>query len=267
MTSAQTEGMIDTSSLAIGAVGIVLVVASVIVFGVHRASQSRRLAAIVATGIVAWLAVTASLARSGILSDFTTKPPRLLLVLAGAMTLFTLATTNATARRLLAVTPKHWLIAFQSFRVLVEIGLYALFAAGKLPVQMTFEGRNFDVLVGITAPIVAFAVARGLIGSRVAIAWNLASLGLLLNIMGIATTTMPGPLHLDWPGVSNEIVATAPFVWLPAFLVPVAFFGHVLSLRQLLRLPVGSARDLEIHFLGGEPRSNRNRGRGRLDRA
>jgi hypothetical protein len=235
--------MIDTSTIAAGTRGIVVVVASVIVLGVHRAArragdserESRRLAGITGGGIAAWLAVTALLARSGVLSDFTAMPPRMMLVLASTIALFTVATTNARARRLLAAAPKHWPVAIQSMRVPIELGLWGLFAAGELPVQMTFEGRNFDVLVGLTAPIAAVAIARGRLGTRGAVAWNLASLGLLLNVMGIAITTLPGPLHLDWPGVSNAIVTTAPFVWLPAFLVPVALFGHVLALRQLLR--------------------------------
>jgi hypothetical protein len=88
--------------------------------------------------------------------------------------------------------------------------------------------------------VAALLVARGRLGTRGTLVWNVAAFGLLLNIMGIAITTFPGPLHLDWPGVSNVIIATPPFVWLPSFLVPVAFFGHVLSFRQLLarRAPV-----------------------------
>lgn len=234
--------MNDTTSIAIGAAGIVAVVGSIIVLGVHRASRragdsdrtSRRLAAITGAGIVTWLAVTALLSRAGVLSRFDATPPRLMIVLFASMVLFTLATSNATARRLLAVTPKHWPIGLQSMRVPVELMLWALFATGSLPSQMTFAGRNFDVLVGLTAPVVTLGLMRGWLGTRGAIVWNVASFGLLLNIMGIAITTFPGPLHLDWPGVSNVIVTTVPFVWLPTFLVPVAFFLHVLSLRQLV---------------------------------
>jgi hypothetical protein len=72
----------------------------------------------------------------------------------------------------------------------------------------------------------------------------LASLGLLANVVGMAITTLPGPLHHAWPGVSNVIAAELPFIFLPGFLVPVALFGHVLSLRQLLArrsAPVRSA--------------------------
>jgi hypothetical protein len=243
MAGATCRCMIDTTVIAAAFVGIVLVVASAIVLGVHRAArragttdrESGRLAAVTGAGIAAWLAITALVAASGALSDFTSKPPRLMVLLFATMALFTFATMRPVVRRLLAAAPRHWPIALQTMRIPIELALWGLFAAGKLPVQMTFEGRNFDVLVGLTAPFAVLAVARGFIGRRAAIAWNLASFGLLLNIMGIAITTFPGPLHLDWPGVSNVIVATPPFVWLPAFLVPVAFFGHVVSLRQLMQ--------------------------------
>ena len=76
-------------------------------------------------------------------------------------------------------------------------------------------------------------VVFGWLGRRALLAWNIIAVSLLANIVGTALTTMPGPLALDWPGPPATIVATWPFVWLPAFLVPVALFGHVLSLRQL----------------------------------
>lgn len=238
--------MNDTTPITLGAVGVVLVVACAIVAGVRRAARragdseasSRRLAATAGAGIFTWLAVTAFLSRAGVLAQFESTPPRLMIVVFASMTLFAFATRTKAARRLLAATPRPWPIAIHAMRIPIELGLWGLFAAGRLPVQMTFEGRNFDVLVGLTAPLVAIGVARGVVGTRAAVAWNLGSFGLLLNIMGIAITTFPGPLHLDWPGVSNVILTTVPFVWLPTFLVPVAFFGHVLSLRQLL-VPLG----------------------------
>ena len=231
----------NTTLAAAGFVGIVLVEAVLIVFAVHRASrragdserESRRLAGIVGGGILAWLTITFLIAHAGILSDFESRPPRLMIMLLTETALFAFVTGTRTARRLLEATPLSWPIALHTIRIPIELALFALFAAGKIPVQMTFEGRNFDVLVGLTAPIAAFALARGKIGQRGALVWNLFAFGLLLNILGIAITTFPGPLHLEWSGVSNVILATPPFAWLPTFLVPVAFFGHVLSFRQL----------------------------------
>jgi hypothetical protein len=120
-----------------------------------------------------------------------------------------------------------------SFRVVVELFLWELFREGRVPVQMTFEGRNFDILVGLSAPVMAWAVARGAVSSRVLTVWNLAGLALLANIVIIANTSAPGPLHLNWQGPPSTFLAEPPWIWLPAFLVPLAFFGHFASLQQI----------------------------------
>jgi len=46
------------------------------------------------------------------------------------------------------------------FRVAVEIFLDLGYRAGFVPVQMTLEGRNWDVLTGLTAPPMAWLVAK-----------------------------------------------------------------------------------------------------------
>jgi hypothetical protein len=53
------------------------------------------------------------------------------------------------------------------------------------------------------------------------------------NIVTIALRSAPGPANAGRGGVPNTAIAEVPFVWLPAFLVPVAVFGHVASLRRL----------------------------------
>jgi hypothetical protein len=192
-----------------------------------------RLARGVAAGLIAWLLLTALLAGSGLLSDFDARPPRLILLpLAALLTLGLLART-ATFWRLARAAPLAWPLALQSFRVAVELGLWRLFLDGEVPVQMSFEGRNLDILVGLTAPVAALGAGRGWLPPRAVIAWNLGGLVLLFNIVGIAITSMPGPLHLDWPGVEPVVLTTVPFVWLPAVLVPLAVFGHLVSLGQL----------------------------------
>lgn len=243
------------SALAVVTVGVV---ASLILAGVrsaalrsgHSPGGARRITLVGAVGIAGWLGLVAVGSLTGVLTDFSARPPRMLLVLAGSAALFTAATRTRTFGRLLASTPRHWPIALQSMRVPIELGLWSLFVAGRLPVHMTFEGRNFDVVVGLSAPIVALALARGWLGVRGAVVWNLLGLGLLVNIVGMAVTTMPGPLQLAWPGPSNVIVAQFPFVWLPAFLVPVALFGHVISLRQLLARRARPTGDAAPRWLG-----------------
>ena len=188
-----------------------------------------------AIGIFGWLALTGIVAASGFFSDFEARPPRLMIAVVLSMTLFVVGTRSASARRMISVMPLTWPLLIHFMRVFVEIGLWRLYEEGKLPRHLTFEGRNFDVLVGLSAPIVAFALSRGWIGKKVLVGWNIVSIGVLANIVIMAITSVPGPLHLSsWPGPENRIVAEFPFIWLPTFLVPIALFGHIVSLRQIL---------------------------------
>jgi len=184
-------------------------------------------------GLGLWLALALALASAGVLRQFALKPPPLLLLVGGAVALLAWATTRPVAKRMLRHTPRAWPVALQTLRVPIELMLFGLYTAGRMPVHLTLEGRNVDVLVGLSAPFVAWLVHTGRLGARALALWNVASLACLVNIVGMSITTMPGPLQRPWPGVSNAVVTEVPFVLLPALLVPVALFGHVLSLRQL----------------------------------
>lgn len=182
--------------------------------------------------LAGWLAVVLGLAAAGVLARFDAKPPPMMLVLAGSMALFAYGTSRPVVGVMLRAAPLTFPVLVQAMRVPIELFLHGLYREGRFPVHLTFEGRNLDILVGLTAPVVATLVHTGRLGARGLVVWNVMGLALLANIVGMALTTMPGPLHLAWPGVSNAVVAEAPFVLLPALLVPVALFGHVLSLRQ-----------------------------------
>jgi hypothetical protein len=199
------------------------------------ARLSRGLALGVTLGLTTWLALAGGLARAGLLSAWTSLPPRLpLLPMTFFVTMVVLGRTK-TMRELLAITPRSWPIAIQVFRVGVELTLFALYAAGRAPRQMTFEGRNMDIVVGLTAPLVAWLVhRRGAPG--LAVAWNLMGIGVLANTIFTGMTSAPGPLHRDWPGAPFTALAEWPVVWLPAFLAPLAIVLHVTSLRQALPL-------------------------------
>jgi len=110
-----------------------------------------------------------------------------------------------------------------------------LFIQELLPIQMTFEGRNFDILAGITGPIVAYlAYSKKVLSRSVVIAWNILCLGLLINIVVTALLSIPSPFRYFMNEPANTIVAEFPIIWLPGFLVPLAYGLHFLSLRKLI---------------------------------
>ncbi len=221
---------------------LVAVMVGALVWAVNAAAQranmlpARRRTLVVAVVFVisSWLALAATLAATGLLSVWTARPPRVLMLPLAVFTTMVLVARTATFRQLLAGLPAWWPVALQTFRIVVELVLWRLFVRGDVPVQMTFEGRNFDLLIGVTAPLIAAGVAAKRIRPRVLLAWNVVGLAMLANVVGTAATSIPGPLHVAWPGPPLTAIGDFPLVWIPAFLAPCAVFLHIVSIRKLL---------------------------------
>lgn len=226
--------------VSVALIVLVATLATILTLGVHAVARRaglpspRRRAIVIglATGLALWLGLTAALARAGVLSVWTARPPRVVLLPLTALAAIVFLSRGATFRSLIGSLPPSWPVALQSFRMGVELLLWGLFIQGRVPVQMTFEGRNFDGLVGLSAPVVALLVARDRLGPRGLLVWHFLGLGMLANVFGTAATSLPGPLHLDWPGPPLTAVASFPVVWIPAFFVPLAVFSHIVSIRQ-----------------------------------
>jgi len=189
---------------------------------------------VVVIAITGWLGLLSALAINGFFADFMALPPRVMLpVLACFITIFLLAFNRKFMRHVMALPPA-WLIAPQAFRILVEIVLWMLHKNENAPVQMSFEGLNFDILAGLSAPVIAYlAFGQGRKRYTLALVWNFISLGLLINILVVAVLSMPLIGMFEDP---NTVVAYFPYILLPGFVAPFAFFMHVVSIRQLLKL-------------------------------
>lgn len=185
-------------------------------------------------GLMGWCIITSILSLSGVLSDFSTFPPKMTIVLIiPLVTIIWLARTKEV-KEILIHTPPESIIWIQSFRIVVEILLWRLYVDNLAPIQMTFEGSNFDISSGLTALVVAYLVANKKISSPLVIAWNLACIALLANIVVIAILSMPTPFRVFMNEPANTIVSKFPIVWLPALLVPLAYGLNFLSIRQIL---------------------------------
>jgi len=107
-----------------------------------------------------------------------------------------------------------------------------MYERGIMPQQMTYSGRNFDIVSGATAAIVAVLVANGYAGRRLVAIWNLLGLALLLNIIVVAVLSVPVFAYFG-PDRLNTFVTYTPFVWLPAVMVSAALAGHLIVARAL----------------------------------
>lgn len=123
----------------------------------------------------------------------------------------------------------------QSFRFPLELIFIWLLEHNAIPIEMTFEGRNPDILIGISAPLVAYAVQKKWLPMHTLLIWNLIGLGFLLNIMTVAVLCLPTAFRQLFDSLPNEFVLHFPFNLIPAVLVMMALFLHILSIRTLLR--------------------------------
>lgn len=76
-----------------------------------------------------------------------------------------------------------WSVLIHSIRILVEVNLYVLFLYKQVPALMTFEAGNFDILAGVSAPLVWWAYSKGRVGRRRLLIWNALALLSVLNAL------------------------------------------------------------------------------------
>ena len=120
-------------------------------------------------------------------------------------------------------------------RVGVELVLFWLYAQKTIPQAMTLEGRNFDILSGLTAPLVYyFGFVKGRLSRRVMVIWNIACILLLLNVVSSAFLSLPGRYLKFGFEQPNIAVGFFPFLLLPAIIVPLVLFSHAATIRQLV---------------------------------
>lgn len=188
-------------------------------------------------GIAAlWLVIQAILALSGFYLNTFTVPPRFILAVLPPLLFILWLFISKKGKTFIDKLPLGKLLLVNTVRVPVEITLFWLFLSGQIPEIMTFEGRNFDILVGFTAPFIYyFGFVKNKLSKRFLLIWNMVSLGILLNIVGTAILAAPTPFQQIAFEQPNMGVFYFPFIWLPCFIVPYCLFSHLAAIRQLTR--------------------------------
>lgn len=193
-------------------------------------------AKIISSLLAFWLLFQAVLSIGGFYLATNAMPPRL--VLFGLFpALLTIILYFVFARKsFIEKLPLKTLTILHIVRIPVEIVLFWLYGQSLIPQLMTFEGRNFDILSGLTAPLIYFLAFRGgKINRTLLIIWNLFALGLLINIVVNAVLSFPFPFQQFAFDQPNRAVLYFPYIWLPTVIVPLVLFSHLAALWQILR--------------------------------
>ena len=230
--------MIDTLPFYVPATFIVttFLTVGILRYALRRGGFTSKTTQVLSFLIPFWLIFQSVLAISGFYLNTRSLPPRLP-VFAVLPFLITIVLLFIFSRKdLIERLPLKILTFLHVIRIPVEIVLLWLFQYGLVPQLMTFEGRNFDILSGLTAPVVAWLAFRGgKVNRPLLIGWNIFALALLINIVVNAFLSFQTPFQQFAFEQPNRGVAFFPFIWLPSIVVPIVFFSHLASLWQLLK--------------------------------
>jgi hypothetical protein len=184
-----------------------------------------------------WLVIIGlqcGVAATGFYADFDAIPPRFPLLLLPSFIAIAIFCVLAWGSQRTQRDDVSTLASFQCFRLPLEIFvLHQLYLAGLMPPHMTYEGLNYDVFVGLTALGIGWYASMSNSRRGILLAWNGIGIASLFVIMTVAILSVPAPFQqigLDQP---NLAPAYFPFILLPVFFVPVALWGHVVSLIAL----------------------------------
>ena len=184
--------------------------------------------------IVFWGFVNCVLAYNGFYADFVALPPRFALILVPAIILIIVGLLPRQRKWFEGVRDNRFSTLLHAVRLPVEIVLLQLFIVGMVPESMTFQGSNFDILMGVSAPLVALLISTKKISRTGLIILNAVGLVLILTILSIGVLSAELPFQQFAFDQPNRGLAYFPFVLLPATIVPLVIWTHASDLMILI---------------------------------
>lgn len=185
--------------------------------------------------ILGWTLFQTVLGLSGFYTDKSTLTSRFPLLVVPPIVFLTSRFFTAKGKSFIDGLNLKGLTIFHVIRIPVEITLLFLFLGKAIPEAMTFEGRNFDIFSGLSAPLIYyFAFVKKSINNTVMIIWNAVCMLLLLSVVTNAVLSLPERYQQFGFEQPNIAVGSFPFLLLPALLVPLALFSGAAAIRQLI---------------------------------
>jgi hypothetical protein len=182
-----------------------------------------------------WLLLQAALSYTGFYMITNSFPPRFALMALPAIIFIIGLFISAKGRVYIDNLNTKTLTLLHIVRIPVELCLYWLFLHKSIPQLMTFEGRNFDIIAGLTAPFIFyFGYVNNKLSKTVILLWNFICLGLLLNIVVNAVLSAPSNFQQFAFEQPNTAILSFPFVWLPCCVVPLVLVAHLVCIRKIL---------------------------------
>jgi hypothetical protein len=185
-----------------------------------------------------WIGLAIALASTGIYTSTAMPVP-----MVGVMLVLPLIAIGAAAwlsaplREALLALPAPLLIGLNSLRILPGGFMVLLAVQGRLSGPFPQDAGWGDIVVGVTALPLMFAVARSFSENRLALlAWNILGTLDLVTAIVLGVTSAPGsPLQIFGGSIGTAAMGSLPWSNIPTLLVPFYLITHAIIFAQLAR--------------------------------
>lgn len=202
-------------------------------FVIYLGSKRSSVAFPILAALLIWYAAVVVFGRMGFFAQRPLFAPNLMFAFILLFILGKKVLSLPRLNQILLQVPTNWLIAVQVFR-LMGVGFITLYMMKVLPGQFAIPTGVGDIIIGVSAPLVAYIYTLGKSFSKsLAVLWNYLGIADLVMAISLGILTYPEPLHVIQTKVSNLPIALYPLVIIPVFAVPLSILLHVFTLKAL----------------------------------
>ncbi|MEN8928107.1 MAG: hypothetical protein ABF242_09135 [Flavobacteriales bacterium] len=181
-----------------------------------------------------WLGLQGVLSYGLFYTDTTTLPPKFAFAIVPTLIFMGFLFFTKSGKEYIQSINLKTLYLVHVVRIPVEFGLLGLAIYKAIPFLMTFEGVNFDIFAGITAPLIILGYfVKNWFSDKLVLIWNVVCLGLLLAIIVNAVLSVQSPLQTQGFDQPNIAILHFPYNWLASYIVPVVIFAHSVSIKRV----------------------------------
>lgn len=183
-----------------------------------------------------WLLIQSIIAFSGLYLNFNSFPPRMMILGLLPSLIFLISLFFSKNGKLFIEQIDLKILTYvHTIRLPIEIILFLLFSAELMSIYVTLEGTNFDIITGISAPVIALiAFKKKKILKKTLLIWNFLGLLLLINVMVTAVLSTPSTIQMIAFNQPNIAILYFPFNFLPSYIAPLMLFSHLVAIKKLL---------------------------------
>ena len=218
-----------TGSMIVASIAFMIAVWMVVHFTVRKWQTSLTIAA----GLVGWYGLVFILGKTGFFAQTPLFAPNIILAFIVLIFWLKFLLSRQSLQAVFKAMPLHRIMAVQIFRVM-GVGFLYLYWMGLLPGEFALATGYGDLVIGLTAPVVAYLYfAKKAYSKVLAKVWNYLGIADLVAAISLGIFTYPRPFQVLPTEISNQPIALFPLVIVPVFAVPLSILLHLFTLRAL----------------------------------